>query len=117
MSKTVMSIGCRLPTGLVIEIEGANRVTLEGQRQTQKGSKLILLSEDDYGVTQVDTDFWEAWKKHVGPNYAPLKSGAIFEAVDEKSARSVARELAKKKTGHEPVKQDAPGIKDAAKDD
>lgn len=112
MSKTV-TIGCRLPNGLILEIAGKGQVELAGQRQAQARSPIILLSEDDYGVTQVDADFWEAWKKQVGPDFAPLRSQAIFEAVDDKSVKARVRELAKEKTGHEPMSQDAKGIEKA----
>lgn len=112
MSKTV-TIGCRLPNGLILEIAGKGQVELAGQRQAQARSPIILLSEDDYGVTEIDADFWEAWKKQVGPDFAPLKSQAIFEAADEKSVKSRVRELAKEKTGHEAMPQNAKGIEKA----
>lgn len=110
MSKTTV-IGCRLPSGLVLEIAGKGRVELAGQRQAQERSPIILLSSDDYGTTEVDADFWEAWKKQVGPSFAPLASNAIFEVADEKSAKAKARELSREKTGFEAMSQEAPGVK------
>jgi len=115
MGKTVV-IGCRLPSGLILEIPGKGIVEVAGKRQAQERSPIILLSEDDYGVTHVDAEFWEAWKKHVGPDYAPLKSEALFEAADEKSVKSKVRELEKDKTGFEAMSKDAAGIKSADKE-
>lgn len=112
MAKVI--IGCRLPSGLVIEV-GKHKVTLEGQRQAQARSPVILLSNDDYGVTEVDDSFWDAWKKQVGPEFAPLKSGAIFEAKTQKEAGAKAKDLKEAPTGHEPIKQDADGVKSADK--
>lgn len=115
MSKTLVTIGCRLPCGVVLELNGVKKV-LAGQRQTQERSPIIILSEDDYGLTLVDADFWEAWKiAHAG--FAPLENGAIFEAKDEKEAKAVHRELKKEKTGHEPMPQIASGIKSADADE
>ena len=107
-----VTIGCRLPNGLVIEV-GDQKVELEGQRQTQKRSKIILLSDDDYGLTEVDASFWDAWKKIVGADFYPLKSGAIFEAKNTTDADAKAKDLKSKKTGHEPMEPEAEGVKKA----
>lgn len=101
---STVTIGCRLPSGLVMQV-GEKFVELEGQRQTQKRSQIIILTPDDYGVTEVAADFWEAWKKLVGPKFGPLASGAIFEAKNTKEADAKAKDLKGKKTGHEPLPQ------------
>lgn len=116
MSKNVVVIGCRLPSGIHLELNGV-KVELAGQRQTQERSPIILLSEDDYGTTIVDADFWEAWKKEF-KGFAPLETGAIFEAKNESEAKAVHRELKKEKTGHEPMPQvDGKKIKSADADE
>lgn len=115
MANTV-TIGCRLPSGLVLEVND-KRVPIAGQRQAQEGRPIILLSQDDVGFTEVDADFWEAFKKRVGPEFAPIKSGAVFEAKNPGEAKAKARELKKEKTGVEPLPQEAPGIKSADKDE
>lgn len=110
----LITIGCRLPSGLILEVlkDGAPvTVELAGQRQMQARSKIIILEADDYGTTEVDADFWTAWKQVVGPDYAPLKSGAIFEAKNANDAGAKAKDLKDKKTGHEPVPQEADGVK------
>ena len=101
---TTIIIGCRHPSGLVIEAAG-QVITLEGQRQAQERSPIIILSEDDYGTTEVDGAVWEAWKKQVGADFAPLKSGMLFEAKSEKDAKAKARDLKDEKTGHEAMPQ------------
>jgi hypothetical protein len=113
MSK--VTIGCRLPTGLILDLSDPTIpvVELAGQRQAQERSKIVLLGEEDYGTTEVDKSFWEAFKARVGPEYAPIKSGAIFEAKSEKESVAVAKDLKGKKTGHEPLPQEVGDIKKA----
>lgn len=111
MSNTV-TIGCRLPSGLILEVGGV-RVELAGQRQAQEGREIILLGEADYGVTEVDAAYWESFKKEVGEDFAPIKSKAIFEAKSEKEAKAIHKEVKKEKTGHEPLPKEAPGIEKA----
>lgn len=107
MASTI-TIGCRLPSGLVLDLGDPSKPTVElaGQRQTQERSKIIILSDDDYGTTEVDADYWEAFKNRVGSEFAPLKSGAIFEAKNEKAAKAIAKELKDEPTGHEPLPQE-----------
>ena len=97
----VIVIGCRLPCGLVLEHEGV-QVTLAGQNQNKQG--IILLSQDDYGETIVDSSYWAAWKK-ANAGFAPLETGAIFEAKNQSEAKVKQKELKKEKTGHEPMPQ------------
>lgn len=115
MSKTIV-IGCRLPCGITLDLVNAAgkevKVLLNGQNSAQEGSPIILLSERDYGVTDVDAEFWEAWKKQYA-DFQPLKVGAIFEAKDERDAKAVHRELKAEKTGHEPMPQEGGNIKKA----
>lgn len=108
MSGTVI-IGCRLPSGILLELANGQSVEIAGQRQAQERSPIILLSEDDYGITEVDADFWAQWKKEFA-GFQPLESGAIFEAKNDKDAKAIAKELRKEKTGHEPLSQSAKGI-------
>lgn len=116
MSKSVVVIGCRLPSGIVLELNGVKKV-LAGQRQTQERSPIILLNEDDYGTTIVDAEYWEAWKKEYA-GFAPLENGAIFEAKSEQDAKAIHKELKKEKTGHEPMPQvDGKKIKSADADE
>lgn len=105
-----VTIGCRLPSGIVLEV-GDKKVTIAGQRQAQKGRDIILLSNDDYGTTEVDQSFWEAFKKNVGEDFAPIASGALFEAKSRQDAGAKAKELKDEKTGLEPVSQKTKDIK------
>lgn len=112
MSKNTILIGCRLPSGILLELANGKQVELAGQRQTQERSSVIILTPDDYGVTEVEADFWEQWKKEFA-GFQPLATGAIFEAKDDKDAKAIAKELRDEKTGHEGVSQTDRNIKPA----
>lgn len=106
---STVTIGCRLPSGLILQV-GEKFVELAGQRQTQMRSPVILLTPDDFGVTEVAADFWEAWKAQVTDKFTPLASGAIFEAKNSKEAESKAKDNKTRKTGHEPLPQEDKNI-------
>lgn len=112
---STVTIGCRLPSGLILDLGDPTKPTVElaGQRQAQARSTMILLSEEDYGTTVVDQSYWEAFVNRVGPDFAPIKSGAIFVAKNEKEAKAIHKDLKGKKTGHEPLPQEDKDIKKA----
>lgn len=111
--KTVV-IGCRLPCGLILDLTDASgnqvKVELNGQNSAQENSPIIILSKRDYGITYVDADFWAEWKKQYA-GFPALKVGAIFEAKDERNAKSAHAELQDEATGHEPMPQNSGGVK------
>jgi hypothetical protein len=109
-SAKVVLIGCRLPQGLILHhpLKPDVKVTLAGLYT----SKIIGAT---YVTTEVDAEFWETWKIVHEGKFQPLDSGAIFEASSEDAAKRIAKELTKEKTGFEPLKQDAAGVKPANK--
>lgn len=108
----MITIGCRLPNGLILELPGKPPVELKGQNSAHGDSPIIMLSENDCGYTDVDADFWQAWKTAY-KGYAPLESNAIFEAKNRTEAKSIAKELKSEKTGLEPMPQKAGEISKA----
>jgi hypothetical protein len=115
-AESVVVIGCRHPCGIVLDLVNASgqdvKVKLNGQNSAQEGSPIILLSEKDYGITYVDSEFWAKWKE-LYKDFAPLKTGMIFEAKDERDAKAVHKEVKGEKTGHEPMPQEGNGVKKA----
>lgn len=93
-----ITVGCKLPHGLVITV-GGKSVTLAGANS----SHII----GGYGMTQVDKDLFEAWKKEFA-SYAPLKNGLIFEQASRSSAESEAKERSDIRSGFERLNPDAP---------
>lgn len=126
MGKTAMTavlVCSKLPMDLVIHHpqRPQDKVTLKGTNSSR-----ILDAAGNYSApaagyvtTEVDADFWEAWMlvhNQPGTRFAALDSGAIFEAKDAASAKSIAAEFSKRKTGLEPLGTDgkddrAPGVK------
>lgn len=104
-------IGCKLPNGITlrhptIKVGPESSVTLKGLHKS-------LIIGADHATTEVDDDFWKAWKAK-NEDFEPLTSGAIFEARSVNDAAAIAREFSERKTGLEPMAQDAMGVKKAA---
>lgn len=97
MSETVI-VGCRLPFGVQIRFKDKT-VSLNGANT----SRVI---GGDCGYTEVEKDFWEAWKE-INQKKPIMLSGAIFSSSDKKSAKEKAKEFKDRMTGFEPLPQDA----------
>lgn len=110
MAKATVIVGCRLPTGIVLDhpLDPSKKVELAGLNKA-------LVIGSDHATTEVDGEFWEQWKT-VHKDFPALKSGAIFEAKDAASAKAKAKELKDEKTGFEPMAQEAQGVKPADKE-
>jgi hypothetical protein len=97
-------IGCRLPNGIILHHPGNRKitVTIDGLNK----SRIIGATQV---MTEVPADFWTAWKAK-NANFAPYKMNAIFEALSEKDANAIGKELEKEPTGFERVSKTAPSI-------
>jgi hypothetical protein len=113
-------IGSRLPHGLVLTHpqRPAEKVTIKGLNSINtKNAKTGLWSgaSDFYTTTEIDADFWAAWKLTNAKNFKPLESGAIWEAPNITIAQGKAREVKKERTGFEPADPAKYGVKTAEK--
>lgn len=99
MAKVI--VGCKLPHGIVLEnpLDPAQKVTLNGLNK-------IEIIGATHATTEVDAEFWDLWEKS-NPDFAALKSGAIFVAKTAAEAKSIAKEYAKEKTGFDKLIPDA----------
>ena len=101
MAKETVLIGCRLPTGLILQHPQNKNITVKlagvfGQK-TDRG---IYYPPKPYSPTEVDAEFWAAWKAaYVG--YAPLKTRAVFEARNDSEGSAKAKNAPK--TGFEQI--------------
>lgn len=100
-------IGCRLPNGLVLHHPDKQRRNISVVLDGAKNAKII---GSGFALTEVDAEFWEVWKTAYR-DYSALKNGAIFEAASVKQAEDKGKELRNEKTGFEPMKKDAGGVK------
>lgn len=114
-SRNIVVVGCKLATGLTIHLcdpgqsENGNpihipnistRVTLRG-----KNSSNIV---GGFGLTEVDTDFWNAWLKQ-NPKHPAVLNGAIFAYGNRDKAMDHAMDHQSLKTGFEGIDPDKPG--------
>ena len=110
MAKSTVLVGCKLPHGMVLEhpLNGSDTVTIKGLNKRH-------IIGSTYATTEVDKDFWDVW---LGSNakFPPIMSGAIFVAKNAADVNAIAKEYAGRKTGFEPMKQDAMGVKSADKE-
>lgn len=89
-TSSTVTVGCKLPNGLVLELAG-QRHELAGARTAKAGG---------YGLTPVPADFWQAWaQKYAG--FPPLEAGLIFAQTTPEKAAGQAKEQASLRTGME----------------
>lgn len=94
----MVSVGCKLPNGLLCELGkvGDNDYTVV----RLKGSNDALVV-GGFGITEnVSESFWNAWvKKHRGMAF--IRNQLVFAMPDAASARDYAQDHATKKSGFE----------------
>lgn len=116
-----ITIGSKLPHGLILNhpANPVEKVEIHGLNSAPKGTNGQPIYVP-YVTTEVDAEFWAAWKLgHVtndNKSFKPFASGAIFEAVTPEAAEKVYREREKEKTGLEPLSMRAEGVKPADKE-
>ena len=111
MATEYLNVYCKLPNGLTmcLEVDGEiKRVTLpRSAKYIQPHPKFKATREDliVFGstCTPVAKDFWEAWTKRMGKEYAPLKNGLVWAVTSAKKEDGIAqaREMETTKTGFE----------------
>lgn len=95
----VVTVGCKLPNGLLIDVDGKVVHLLGANSSNVIGG---------YGLTEnVDKDYFEKWlKQHANQRY--VKGEMLFAQAKTNSAQSKASENAGVKTGLEGLPQDKP---------
>lgn len=115
MSKETVTLGCRLPSGMTLEVglqttinggplnrpiaqikqlDNYKRVTLKGTHEHTADTRRMgvqvpsMLNPKPYINKNISKDFWEEWKKDHPGSYL-LKQGLIFE-IKEGDANSKA---------------------------
>jgi len=95
----VVTVGCKLPNGLLIDVDGKVVHLLGANSSNVIGG---------YGLTEnVDKEYFEKWlKQHAKQPY--VKGEMVFAQAKTNSAQSKASENASVKTGLEGLPQDKP---------
>lgn len=89
--KTSVLVGCKIPSGLVLQLREGERGEIVKAQHALKGSQMPhfspmtpapnTLKENGIGITSVPADFWEAWVAWAKQNkYAPYMEGFVFAA-------------------------------------
>lgn len=99
--KNCVVVGCRLPWGLVIQLNG-KQYELNGRNKASQAG-LVL----PYGSTLVDKDFANKWFA-ANKAWPPVESGAIFMAKDLAELDVAHQDVAGQATGFEGLNAEFP---------
>lgn len=110
---STVTIGCKLPNGIIMQVEGHKDVRINGWN-----NNAIVGAE--HGLTEnVPAATWEAWLK-LHAESKLVKGGFIFASKNEREAKAKAVDNKGNKSGHEQLPKvkatDAPGALGAADD-
>jgi len=101
-----VTVACKLPNGLFLELEGRERVVLKG---TAVPHGFPPVDVGGYALTpNVDADFFVEWMAEY-KNYAPVREGLIYAYAKPQDATARAMEMRDLKSGLEPLDPDKPG--------
>jgi hypothetical protein len=104
MALETVTVGCKLPNGLHLDIdgpEGKKRFTLKGAN-----SSTVV---GGFGITEnIPKDFFEEWARLYAKSIV-VANGIVFAYKDSKGAEAIAKERKSLKTGFEPLDPEKPG--------
>jgi hypothetical protein len=104
----LVTVACKLPKGLILEIAGRPRVTVNGF-STPYGVVPQHTIIGGYGLTpNVDADFFEEWMM-LNEGLDLVKNRFIFAYPKTADASANAKEMAAEKSGLEALDPDNPG--------
>ncbi|WP_258561851.1 hypothetical protein [Salmonella bongori] len=109
----MVSVGCKLPNGLQVTLDGKT-VILNGAASTALRGLDGAIPEGAFGVTQVEKDFMDKFIA-IYHDAAYIQNNAVFIQKDERSVKAQGKDLEKSKTGLEGLDPEnpAPGVKKA----
>lgn len=110
---STVTIGCKLPNGIIMQVEGHKDVRINGWNNN-------LIQGADHGLTEdVPAATWEAWSK-LHADSKLVKGGFIFASKNEREAKAKAKDQKDNKSGHEQLPKvkatDTPGALGASDD-
>lgn len=103
----LVSVACKLPMGLILELKGKPRVTIKGF-SIPYGTAPQFPIVGGYALTpNVDADFFDEWMR-VNAELDLVKKHFIFAHSKQSDASAQAKEMAEEKCGLEPINPDRP---------
>lgn len=100
----MITIGSRLPTGLLLQ--------LEKETHEIKGLNSAVLIGAEYVTTEIPRAFWDAWSLAY-MEYPPLKNMSIFPIEKKADEKAIAADAVQLETGLEQIDQESHGVKKA----
>lgn len=88
---TTVTVGCKLPNGLIIEVADKKAI-LNGLNHS------VIIG--GHGLTEVDKDLWDAWYA-ANKELVFVKNGFVFANAKEADAKAQAKDRENNKTGFE----------------
>ena len=112
MAGKTVTVGCRLPAGLVLQLRDKTNqnIVLVAKPVIGCATKdAPFVREFGAGFTEVDSDLWEAWSAWAAENkFEPFLQGVIFAAPTRERAQAMARERMLEQTLMEGLNVDDP---------
>jgi hypothetical protein len=94
-----LTIGCKLPHGLIIEAKNNDGESVKVTLLGANAARIV----GGYGITEgVPADVWGAWLRK-NARMKAVTDGQIFVHADLKSAEAIAKERREVKTGFEAI--------------
>lgn len=106
-SRNVISVGCKLPSGMHLDIrqigEPTERVTLKGINSLTEGAIIRPAQRGGYAITEnVPKEFFERWLE-LNKDHAAVKNNLIFAHIQIASVRDMGEERSELVNGFDPI--------------
>lgn len=94
---STVTIGCKLPNGIVMQV-GEARHRINGWNNNE-------IAGLSHGITRdVPEDLWDAWRaEHADAKF--ITNGIVFAETSEARAKDKSKDRKEQKTGHEQLPQ------------
>ncbi len=111
-SRNVLSVGCKLPNGMHLDINTAGevlqRVTLKGINSLTEGAIIRPATRSGFAITEnVPKEFFEEWMR-THSNHPAVKNNLIFAHTQVASVQDMGKELQEVQHGFEPIDPSKP---------
>lgn len=101
MSTDTVTIGCKLPNGLLLSVEKDGKVV---EHRVNGWNASAILGSTCGFTDNVPKELWEEWLKKFKDSKV-VKNGLIFAQSSERKAQAEAKEKEDVKSGKEQIKQ------------
>lgn len=106
-----VSVACRLPAGLTVNVNGHGTLTFKGENDPS--AIIVAEARGHHGITTgVPKDAWDALEiQYAGARW--LKEGFVFMAIKSKDVITEARDLGERDAGFNQIDPETLGVENA----